>query len=330
MDAAGGFGVKRRKVLITGAGGFCGQLACRRFVDRGYAVAAAVRGGSAASGGRSGGSGSAGSSDLLARMGAKLERCELTDRQAVGAMLERVQPDYVLHLAGLNAAGPSWTDPAAYLESNAMATVYLLEAVRALDRPCRILVAGSMLRYDWPSGDMPPKPPHPYSLSKTMQVLLARSWHSLYGVDVMVAEPGNLIGPGPSTGICALIASHVRRLSEAAEQGAPRPAPFRLSSYAERRDYLDARDAVAAYELLLEQGEAGQVYPIASGRFRTLREVAEAFERAAGTAIEWEVGQSVAGSPEPVDLTAISALGWRPSIPFEQSIADMLARGDAG
>jgi len=310
--------VTRPRILITGAGGFCGQHACRRFAAGGYAVTAVLRDASAAK------------AEALAGIGAELELegCDLTNRQEVERLIARVRPDLVLHLAGLNAVGPSWADPVAFLEGNAMATAYVLEGVRSLDRPCRVVVAGSMLRFDWPAADAPPRPPHPYSLSKTMQVALARSWHSLYGVDVIVAEPGNLIGPGPSTGLCALIAGHVRKLREAERHGTTRPAAFRLSSRTERRDFLDARDAVAAYELLMAKGEAGRVYPIASGRFRTLQEVAEAFERAAGFAIEWEIGDSPGASPEPVELSAIASLGWRPAIPFDQSVSDMLAPAD--
>ncbi|WP_219838434.1 hypothetical protein [Paenibacillus sp. R14(2021)] len=54
-----------------------------------------------------------------------------------------------------------------------------------------------------------------------MQVLVAQSWAALYGMDVVVAEPSNLIGPGRSGGLCGLLARY-----------APLPAPFRLSSIA--------------------------------------------------------------------------------------------------
>ncbi|MBW7462350.1 GDP-mannose 4,6-dehydratase, partial [Paenibacillus sepulcri] len=102
------------------------------------------------------------------------------------------QPQYVLHMAGKNAVGPSWSDPGDTLANNVMGTVNLLEAVRRIDRGslnCRVLVVGSMLRFPLPAGGEAPEPPHPYSLSKTLQVLTARSWSALYGMDIVVAEP---------------------------------------------------------------------------------------------------------------------------------------------
>jgi len=307
------------RLLVTGAGGFCGLHACRYFARKGYDVAGVLR--------------SAGDprAAALRKLGASAEFCELTDRREVDRLIARVRPERILHLAGLSSAGPSWRDPATYLEVNVMTAVYLLEAARREmgDGGFRFAAAGSLLRFDWPADGGAPRPPHPYSLSKTLLTAVVRSWHHLYGTAAVVAEPANLIGPGPSAGLPALIAAHIRALRRARMAGVPAPSPFRLSSLTERRDYVDVRDAVRAYAVLLERGEPGRVYPIASGRQRTLGEVAAAYERAAGFRVEWSIGDSRAPSPPPADPSALLALGWRPEIPFSLSVADTLD-DDAG
>jgi nucleoside-diphosphate-sugar epimerase len=208
--------------------------------------------------------------------------------------------------------------------TNAMGTVHLLEAVRAADRPCRVLVAGSMLRFrPWSDHDAAPVPPHPYSLSKTVQVLVSQCWSSLYHMDVIVAEPSNLIGPGRSQGLCALLARYTAQ-AEAAEAAGEPVAPFRLSSRDERRDFLDVRDAMSAYELLLRSGVSGSVYPVASGQFVTLEQLALSFTALANCKLTFEIGDSAAPSPDPVDLSDIHALGWHASIPLAQSVQDAL------
>ncbi|PZD95145.1 nucleoside-diphosphate sugar epimerase [Paenibacillus sambharensis] len=311
--------VSGQRLLITGAAGFTGMHACRYFSKLGYEIAAVVRPET---------SDRVSSLPHLSLPGVKPAACSLTDSSALCRLAQAVEPDAVLHLAGRNAVKPSWEKPAEWLETNMMGTVYLLEAIRALARPCRVLVAGSMIRYHWPEGNAAPRPPHPYGLSKTMQVSAALSWHALYGMDVMVAEPSNLIGPGPSTGICALITEHAVRAMKHQERGeiqaGPMP-PFRLSSRTERRDYLDVRDAVAAYGALLEAGGPGVCYPVASGVFRSLGEIADSYDRLTGSAIQWEVGSSTAASPEPVDCSALKQLGWEPAVSFDQSLSDMLA-----
>jgi GDP-4-dehydro-6-deoxy-D-mannose reductase len=313
MDAGRVAGMSGIRLLVTGAGGFCGLHACAFFARQGFDVVGVLR--------KAGDPRAA----VLRRLGAAAEFCELTDRHAVDRLIARVRPEWILHLAGLGSAGPSWREPALYMEANVMAAVYLLESARReMGAGFRLAAAGSMLRFDWPADGGAPRPPHPYSLSKTLLTAVVRSWHHLYGTAAVVAEPANLIGPGPSAGLPALIAAHIRALRRARLAGAPDPSPFRLSSLTERRDYVDVRDAVRAYGVLLERGEPGRVYPIATGRQRTLGEVAAAYERAAGFRVEWLIGDSDEPSPPPADPSALLALGWRPEIPFARSVADTL------
>lgn len=302
-----------QRVLVTGAGGFSGEHAVAHFRQSGWEVIAAVsrraQHGTAALGHDS---------------GLEVIACDWTDRDDARRAIAQAQPDAVVHLAGLNAVGGSWQDPAAYLMTNGMGTVHLLEAVRAAGRPCRVLVAGSMLRFRLSSdGAAVSTPLHPYSLSKMVQVLVSQCWSSLYGMDVIVAEPSNLIGPGPSQGLCALLARYTAR-TEASEAAGEKALPFRLSSRQERRDFLDVRDAMAAYEALLRSGISGSVYSVASGSFVTLEQLAQHFTALAHGKLVFEIGDSSAPSPDPVDLTGIHALGWHPRIPIVQSLRDAL------
>lgn len=306
--------LSRPRLLVTGGGGFCGEHACRYYASAGWDVTAVVR------------------SMPLIREGdalgaaAAVEVCDLTSGAEVEAMVRRVRPDYVLHLAGMNAVGASWTHPAAVMESNVMGTVYLLEAVRRLGHSmsCRIVVAGSMLRCKLGEVESGLAPPHPYSLSKALQVVTAQSWAALYEMDIIVAEPSNLIGPGRSTGLCALIAKYAAEKECSTPTGIGLPEPFRLSSRTEQRDLLDVRDAMRAYELLLLHGRSGALYPVASGTMRTIGELAATFDRLASCTLQWAVGDSQAVSPQPIDASALKELGWSPLYSLEQSVLDTL------
>ncbi len=312
-------------VLITGAGGFTGLHACRHFLGMGYRVTAVVRkeperlaavlapeltGGA----GRSAGTGVA-EADAMNRL--RIEVCDLMDYPGVKALMERVKPDSILHLAGRNSVPESRRFPAEYWNANVQGTLHVLEASREAGVTGGILVVGSMLSFTpGPS----PVPPHPYSLSKTVQVLLARSWAHLFDLRVMAAEPSNLIGPGPTNGICGLLARKIVRW----EAGADRD-PFRLSSVMEKRDYLDVRDACAAYGAILEQGAPGELYRFGSGVYRTLGEVLETYRSITGRELPVVIGGSGGGpEPKPIAMRTVLRLGWRPVIPFEQSLRDVL------
>jgi GDP-4-dehydro-6-deoxy-D-mannose reductase len=246
------------------------------------------------------------------------EGCDLTDGTAVNKLLGNIRPDAVLHLAGRNAVDASWREPAATLAANLMSTANLLEGVRAIDS-CRMLVVGSMLRSD-PSRLA--EALHPYGFSKTLQAAAAQAWHHWYSLPVMIAEPSNLVGPGNSGGLCGKIVRWVAASEELGEK----QTPFRLSSLDESRDFLDVRDAAAAYEAILNKGLPGVSYAIESGIRRTLGEVKAAFDEAAAVRLRWIVGDDQP-SPSPLsrDASRIRELGWRPSTTFSESIRRALA-----
>lgn len=305
-----------KRLLITGAGGFCGEHACRYFAARGMQVTAVVRRRHMAHSGDS--RGLAWPSSVEGRL------CDLRDREQTQRLVRSVKPDYVLHLAGFNAVAPSWERPLDVLETNMLATAYLLEAIRIVDCSPRVVIAGSMLGFKLPRSNRPPQPAHPYGMSKTFQALLAQCWGELYGMEVLIGVPSNLIGPGRSTGLCSLLADYTVACEHARLTEGSIPAPFRLSSRSEKRDFLDVRDAMAAYEALMKQGVPGEVYPIASGQLVSLGEVADLFAKRALCSLAFQVGASTASSPTPADPSQLHALGWRPRITLQDSVCDLL------
>ncbi|MDT3428346.1 GDP-4-dehydro-6-deoxy-D-mannose reductase [Paenibacillus forsythiae] len=319
-----------RKLLITGAAGFTGRHAAAYFAAEGAEVTAVLR--TAVPGE---------SREPLFPLNVRTYICDLNDGEAVKKMIKDTAPCEVLHLAGKNSVPESWHSPVQYLETNVMAAVYLLDALRSCTE-VRLLVAGSRLKFNPGAGAAPP---HPYSLSKTLEELVSLSWGVLFRQQVLIAEPCNLIGPGPSTGFCSLLAGHIAR----SEQGSVQP-PFRLSSRLEQRDFLDVRDAVRAYDCILKRGEPGIVYRIDSGRPRRLGEVAERMLRLtrAAVPVHWgpPPGQGAESAPasdaEPKRADAFtrgapdsqaeavyptvhaSVLNWRPEVELERSLADIL------
>jgi len=289
-----------RRVLVTGAGGFSGRHACRHLTASGWEVVAVVSP-----------RGLDGAGDLSA---AHAECCDLTNGEAVSRLCRLVRPDAVLHLAGRNSVEFAWREPAAALMVNLMSTVYLLEGIRAGGGHCRMLAVGSMLGAD--AAD------HPYAFSKSLQSSAASVWQQWYGLPVIVVEPSNLFGPGGSAGLCGKIA----RWAAAMEESAGDPQPFGLSSLHESRDFLDIRDAVSAYAVLLEKGAPGQSYALESGDRHTLGDVKAAFERASTGALAWTVGNAAANpAPAARDTSPLRRLGWKPARDFYESIADTLA-----
>ncbi|WP_338540520.1 NAD-dependent epimerase/dehydratase family protein [Paenibacillus tundrae] len=294
-----------KKVLITGASGFTGRHAVEFFQSAGAVVGAVVR-----------------RENVYAfPEDTYVHVCDLNDKTQVRQLIDEVQPDYVLHLAGKNSVPDSWSDPLLVLETNVMAVLYLLDALRSCPA-ARTVIVGSRLKYTPEPGKIP-QPPHPYSLSKALEEMVTLSWMSLFGQQIMVAEPGNLIGAGPSTGICSLLARHI----VACEQEGKTEA-FRLSGRENTRDFLDVRDAVRAYATLLVHGTTGTVYPVVSGTERSLGEIADTLlsMTSANVPVRWDGATSGPdGAGEEEQLSLLRKLGWQPLIPFAQSLQDILS-----
>ncbi|MDA7026709.1 NAD-dependent epimerase/dehydratase family protein [Bacillus sp. CLL-7-23] len=286
------------RLLITGAGGFTGKHACRHFAKAGFDVTAVTR-------------------SNLPDDNVKLEFCNLTDQKAVIRLIQKTKPQYLLHLAGQNHVGQSWIDPVSSLENNLLPTLYLIEALRHENPDCKICVAGSVLQFDL--NDLSTLP-HPYSLSKTMQTFVAQAWDTLYQMQIIIAKPSNLIGPGFSQGVCAIFA---KQIVDMENHHAERV--LKVDNPNVERDFLDVRDVVRAYETLFSKGKPGESYEIASGTLHSLQEVISGYQQL--TAIDFKVKTKTDEKIETkLDLNPakVRELGWKPDIPFETSLADIL------
>ncbi|WP_222429831.1 NAD-dependent epimerase/dehydratase family protein [Paenibacillus agilis] len=308
--------MKDASIVVTGASGFTGLHACQTLAALGMKVTAFVRR----------------RASFDQALAINQIEVDLLKPKALHHFMQQVSPQYVLHLAGMNAVQQSWRAPADAMHINMLGTVHVLEAVRELP-DTRVLVITSKLK-SAPTASSSNL--HPYAISKWFQEQAALAWSQLYQMNIMMAEPSNLIGPGPSTGICALLGNYTARCEHGEHD-----QPFTFSSRADWRDYLDVRDAVAAYAHILQRGARGRSYQVESGQVRSLQEVSEAFQKMATTSIpyQWKDTTPLA---EPLsaskDVDSSSKLnkdqqevlplpeswGWKPKYSFTESVADIL------
>lgn len=289
----------RYRVLITGANGFTGQHACTYFANHGYNVYGTAR-----------------KITPHFHQGIHVVQCDLSNPLIVKETIQSIKPDFILHLAGQNSVPLSWKKPVESIETNVICTAYLLDAIRLLHPKCRIIVVGSMLQSTF-SDSLSFL--HPYSLSKTMQSHFAEVFSHLFELDCIIAKPTNLIGPGYSTGICSVLANKFVQL----ERGECNKI-IEIHNLLAERDFLDVRDAVKAYETLFTAGTANKIYEVTSGKANSVQEVVTTFGHLTKTPFEI---RAKINQREPVDIvqpTELKALGWAPTIPFQQSLYDIL------
>jgi GDP-4-dehydro-6-deoxy-D-mannose reductase len=95
-----------------------------------------------------------------------------------------------------------------------------------------------------------------------------------------------------------------------------------------KRDFTDVRDMVEAYRILSEKGVPGEIYNAGSGKSFSLRNILEILFKEAGVKAEIEQEPSRVRKNDPpeiqADISKLKALGWKPRIPFEQTLKDLL------
>jgi GDP-4-dehydro-6-deoxy-D-mannose reductase len=264
--------------------------------------------------------------------GLRVLAADLRDPAAARALIDRVRPDRIYHLAGQAFVGSSWDDPWATLETNLRSQVNLFEAILASRLAPRILIVGSADEYGRVSAaelpireTCPLRPDSPYAVSKAGQDLLGLQYYLSHDLPVVRVRPFNHIGPRQNKNFVApAFATQI-----AAIEAGVQPPVLRAGNLDSRRDFTDVRDVVRAYALALEQGEPGEVYNIGSGRARSIRDLLDALRRLSGAAIEVEFDPArlrPSDVPELVcDASRFRArTGWEPRIPFEQSLRDLL------
>jgi GDP-4-dehydro-6-deoxy-D-mannose reductase len=237
----------------------------------------------------------------------------------------------VYHLAGWSDVGGSWTDPRATLRVNAEGTLNVLEACRHAAVGRVLLISSADVYGIVPPDDLPITEQHPfapvspYAASKAAADLLGLQAHLGHGQDVVRVRAFNHLGPGQSD---RFVASAIASRIAANERDGADEVP--VGNLAARRDFTDVRDVVRAYRLLVEHGTAGEVYNVCSGVAIAIQQLADSLLALA------EHPMRLVVDPEryrPVDVPVVlgdagrlrAATGWAPAIPFETTVADLLA-----
>jgi GDP-4-dehydro-6-deoxy-D-mannose reductase len=261
------------------------------------------------------------------------QEVDVTDPSALLRAVTDARPDAIYHLAALTHVGQSWDEPLRVLEVNVIGTGALLAAARECGSDPRILVTSSAEVYGAVTDpdrlplteESPTAPLTPYAASKLAAEALVAQAHLGHGQHAITVRPFNHIGPGQSPNFA--VPALAKRIVEADRRGASTIPVGNLSA---RRDFTDVRDVVRAYRALIETGTPGEVYNVCSGRDVSILSIAEGLLALAETSLEFETDPSLV---RPVEVPVLrgdparlaGSTGWKPEIPLEETLADVLA-----
>jgi GDP-4-dehydro-6-deoxy-D-mannose reductase len=259
---------------------------------------------------------------------------DLRDGEAAAAWVAGARPDVCVHLAAIATQAAARQDEDRAWDVNLLGTLRLAHALLRHVPDCQMLFVSSADAYGGagPSGapineDAPLAPKNLYAATKAAADL-ALGAMAEQGLRVVRLRPFNHTGPGQSADlVIPAFARQVARIQ------AGRQAPLlQVGNLDTWRDFLDVRDVCAAYVACIDRHEAlapGTILNIGSGQPRRIGDVLAELVALAGITAEVRTERTRTRASDVVRTVADAArartlLGWNPTVPWSQTLADVL------
>ncbi|WP_406264288.1 GDP-L-fucose synthase [Actinacidiphila glaucinigra] len=294
----------RARIFVAGHRGLVGSAVTRRLTADGHEVITRGRG-----------------------------ELDLRDAARTEAFLKEQRPDAVV-LAAAKVGGimANSTFPVQFLEDNLRIQLSVIAGAHAAGVG-RLLFLGSSCIYPKHA----PQPIHEdalltgpleptneaYALAKIAGIVQVQSYRRQYGASFVSAMPTNLYGPGDNFDLetSHVLPALIRRFHEARRDGAPEVVLW--GSGSPRREFLHVDDLAAACAVLLRAYDGEEPVNIGCGDDLTIRELAETVREVTGYegAVAWDTSKPDGTPRKLLDISRLSALGWKPQIPLRDGIA---------
>jgi len=294
-----------KKILVAGARGMVGSALVRRLEKGGY-------------------------SKLLVPSRAELD---FLDQRAVFDYLRYEHPDYIfIAAAKVGGIHANNTYRAEFLYNNLMIEANLIHGAHQAGVQ-HLMFLGSSCIYprDCPqpikeeyllTGPLE-QTNEPYALAKIAGIKLCESYNRQYGRLYISVMPTNLYGPNDNYDLAN---SHVlpALISKAHQSKRQRDSHMVVwGTGSPRREFLHVDDLADACVFLMEKGYDGPMINIGVGQDISIRELAEMIKEIVGFRgdIVFDTSRPDGTPRKLLDISRLSALGWRPGISLKEGVA---------
>jgi nucleoside-diphosphate-sugar epimerase len=259
---------------------------------------------------------------------------DLREFESCTQVLGQVDFDGVFHLAAQSHPPTSFLDPRGTFLTNALGTINLAEAIRTTSPDCRMLFCSTSEVYGAPAAergpideDFPIAPVNPYGASKAAADCYVRERATSTGQGFFVTRA--LSHTRPPRGRCITKPTYAYQIVRILH-GRQEPV-LRVGTLASRRTVADVRDIAAAYARLMRHAEPGAAYNVGGEETFSMGELLDRMLDMTGLAgrVEKRVDPALV---RPIDIPVQvcdsgrcrTLTGWRPRIPIDQTLADLL------
>jgi len=243
---------------------------------------------------------------------------DICDPKTVEKVFKDHGVEAVINCAAETHVDRSILDPSGFARTDVVGTAVLLEQARQA-KVARFLQVSTDEVYGsvdagWSKEEDALKPRSPYSASKAGGDLLVRSYATTFNFPAVITRGSNTYGANqyPEKFIPLFVTNAID------DQPLPLYGDGRY-----RRDWLSVDDHCAAIEQIFRHGEPGGIYNIGGGNERENLAVAELILKHLGkpmALIRFVRDRPGHDRRYAVDCRRLHALGWRPTVPFEDGL----------
>ena len=260
---------------------------------------------------------------------------DLNDLASLITAVDKVKPDYVFHLAAQSYPQTSFDSPIETLQTNILGTANLLEALRKSPYKDAIIhVCASSEIFGRVSKEKLPineecsfHPASPYAISKVGTDLVGRYYAEAYNMTIMTTRM--FTHTGPRRGDVFSESTFAKQIAMI-EAGLQEPKIY-VGNLNSLRTYADVRDAARAYHMLVTVNPiAGEYYNIGGSYTCTIKQmlyylISRSKVKNIEIVIDPERLRPIDADLQVPDITKFqNHTGWKPQIPFEQTMGDLL------
>ncbi|QES89299.1 dTDP-glucose 4,6-dehydratase [Rhizosphaericola mali] len=319
--------MNKKKIIITGGAGFIGSHVIRRFVNQypDYQIVnldALTYAGNLEN-----------LEDVESKENYKFIKADIRDAELIESIFETEQPDAVIHLAAESHVDRSIKDPLAFVQTNVIGTVNLLNAAKKTWKSdyskyrfyhvSTDEVYGALGETGFFTEETAYNPHSPYSASKASSDHFVRAYHDTYGMDTVVSNCSNNYGANhfPEK-LIPLSINNIKNNKSIPIYGKGLNV----------RDWLWVEDHARAIDVIFHNAKTGTTYNIGGHNEWTnidlikllCKIMDKKLDREPGTSeklityVEDRAGHDLRYAIDPNKLQ--NELGWKPSLQFEEGL----------
>src|SRR5213592_671844 len=162
-----------------------------------------------------------------------------------------------------------------------------------------------------------------YAIAKIAGIKLCQAYAREYGATFISVMPTNLYGPNDNFDLetSHVLAALLRKAHDAKSRNARELVVW--GSGTPRREFLHVDDLASACLFLLEKYDSPEIINVGCGEDISIRELAELICDVVGFdgELAWDATKPDGTPRKLLDITKLRALGWQPTIPLREGIA---------